>query len=98
VNANPITIERGLVRTHTGYIHYRSAGSGPPILLAHINQQSSALQLELLQALAPYLRVVAIDYPSHGHSDAIDWQPSIGTYARCALEVTSRSSTAFCTR
>ena len=87
MNANPITIERGLVRTHTGYIHYRSAGSGPPILLAHINQQSSALQLELLQALAPYLRVVAIDYPSHGHSDAIDWQPSIGTYARCALEV-----------
>ncbi len=77
-----LPIERGLVRTHTGYIHYRAAGSGPAILLAHINQQSSALYLELMQALAPELRVIAIDYPSHGHSDPIDWQPSINTYAR----------------
>ena len=87
MNVKPIAIERGLVRTHTGHIHYRAAGSGPPILLAHINQQSSALQLELLHALAPHAQAVAIDYPSHGHSDAIAWQPSIGTYARCALEV-----------
>ena len=86
-NAASVSVERGLVRTHTGYIHYRAAGSGPAILLAHINQQSSALYLELLQALAPHLRAVAIDYPSHGSSDAIDWQPSIETYARCALEV-----------
>ena len=87
MNATTIAIERGLVRTHTGYVHYRAAGSGPPILLVHINQQSSALYLELLQALAPCMRAVAIDYPSHGSSDPIDWQPSINTYARCALEV-----------
>jgi pimeloyl-ACP methyl ester carboxylesterase len=80
-------IERGLIRTHTGYIHYRAAGSGPPIVLNHINQQSSALYLELMQALAPHLRAIAIDYPSHGHSDPIDWQPSINTYARCMIEV-----------
>lgn len=84
---NGVAIERGLVRAHTGYIHYRTAGSGPAIVLAHINQQSSALMLELMQALAPRMRVVAIDYPSHGHSDHIDWQPSIGTYARCIVEV-----------
>lgn len=87
MNATSIPIERGLVRTHTGHIHYRAAGSGPPILLAHINQQSSALYLELLHALAPRMRAVAIDYPSHGSSDPIDWQPSINTYARCAIEV-----------
>src|SRR5262245_44965406 len=40
-----------------------------------------------MRALAPDMRAVAIDYPSHGSSDAIDWQPSINTYARCALEV-----------
>jgi pimeloyl-ACP methyl ester carboxylesterase len=56
-------------------------------VLSHINQQSSALFLELMQALAPELRAVAIDYPSHGHSDHIDWQPQIGTYARCMIEV-----------
>lgn len=82
-----IAIERGLVRTHTGYIHYRAAGEGPAIVLAHINQQSSALMLELIQALAPHMRAIAIDYPSHGHSDHIDWQPGIDTYARCVVEV-----------
>lgn len=81
------TIERGLVRSHTGYIHYRAMGQGPTIMLAHINQQCSALMLELMQALAPRMRAVAIDYPSHGHSDHIAWQPSIGTYARCIVEV-----------
>lgn len=85
--AEQLTIERGLVRTHTGYIHYRAAGDGPVVMLAHINQQSSALMLELMQALAPRMRAVAIDYPSHGHSDHIPWQPSIGTYARCIVEV-----------
>jgi pimeloyl-ACP methyl ester carboxylesterase len=80
--------ERGLVRTHTGYIHYRSLGpAGPTVVLAHINQQSSAIYLELMQALAPQVRTVAIDYPSHGHSDPIDWQPTIATYARCMIEV-----------
>jgi pimeloyl-ACP methyl ester carboxylesterase len=82
-----VTFERGLVRTHAGYIHYRSAGSGPAIVLNHINQQSSALYLELMQVLAPKLRAIAIDYPSHGSSDPIDWQPSIHTYARCVVEV-----------
>ena len=81
------SVQRGLVRTHTGYIHYRSIGEGPAIMLAHINQQSSALYLELMQALAPRMRAIAVDYPSHGHSDHIAWQPTIGTYARCIVEV-----------
>jgi pimeloyl-ACP methyl ester carboxylesterase len=80
-------IDRGLIRTHTGYIHYRATGEGPAIVLAHINQQSSALMIELMQALAPRMRAIAIDYPSHGHSDHIDWQPGIGDYARCIVEV-----------
>jgi pimeloyl-ACP methyl ester carboxylesterase len=56
-------------------------------MLSHINQQSSALMIELLQALGRDLRAVAIDYPSHGHSDHIDWQPAIEDYARCVIEV-----------
>jgi len=44
-------IERGLVKTASGYIHYRAAGRGKPIMLLHINQQSSALYLELIAVL-----------------------------------------------
>jgi pimeloyl-ACP methyl ester carboxylesterase len=80
-------IERGLVKTALGYIHYRTAGTGEPVMLFHINQQSSALMLELMQALAPKFRVVAMDYPSHGHSDPVPGQPGFADYAACAIEV-----------
>jgi len=68
-------------------IHYREAGSGPPVVLLHINQQSSALMTELMQALAPRMRAIAVDYPSHGSSYRMERQPTIEDYARCVLEV-----------
>lgn len=78
-------IERHLVMTRFGQIHCRKAGeSGPAAILLHINQQSSALYLELMQVLAPAMQVVAIDYPSHGMSDHVEQQPSIADYAECA--------------
>jgi pimeloyl-ACP methyl ester carboxylesterase len=80
-------IERGLVKTAMGYIHYRTAGRGDPVMLFHINQQSSALMLELIQALAPTFRVVSMDYPSHGGSDHVTQQPTFADYARCAVTV-----------
>jgi pimeloyl-ACP methyl ester carboxylesterase len=82
-------IERGLVKTHFGYMHYRAAGAagGPAIFLQHINQQSSALYLELMAELCPSLRVVAMDYPSHGNSDHVEQQPTINDYASCVTQV-----------
>jgi pimeloyl-ACP methyl ester carboxylesterase len=80
-------IERGLARTSAGYIHYRTAGDGRAVMLFHINQQSSALMIELIEALAPHCRPIAIDYPSHGDSDHLAQQPSINDYARIAVEV-----------
>ncbi|HYC64074.1 MAG TPA: alpha/beta fold hydrolase, partial [Reyranellaceae bacterium] len=80
-------IERGLAKTFAGHIHWRACGKGPAVMVTHINQQSSALMVELLQALSSHFRAVAIDYPSHGHSDHIDWQPKIEDYARCVIEV-----------
>jgi pimeloyl-ACP methyl ester carboxylesterase len=80
-----MNIERGLVNTDMGYIHYRAAGHGAPVMLFHINQQSSALMLELIQALAPAFRVVAMDYPSHGSSDHVTEQPNFADYARCGI-------------
>ena len=80
-------IERALVRTSMGYIHYRAAGRGAPLVLLHMNQQSSALYLELMAVLAPGVRAIAIDYPSHGMSDHVTIQPTIADYARWVLEV-----------
>ena len=84
-----MNIERGLVKTALGYIHYRAAGTpgSEAIFLQHMNQQSSEVYLELMAELAPHLRVVAIDYPSHGDSDHVNAQPSIGDYARCVVAV-----------
>ena len=84
-----MNIERGLVKTALGYLHYRAAGNtgNEAIFLQHINQQSSALYLELMAVLCPHLRVVAMDYPSHGDSDHVEQQPSIGDYARCVVAV-----------
>ena len=82
-----LPIERGLIKTAAGYVHYRAAGSGKPVMLHHINQQSSALFVELMSVLGRELRAIAIDYPSHGASDHIDWQPAIADYAKCTIEV-----------
>src|SRR5580693_3600352 len=82
-----LPVERGLAKTFAGHIHWQACGSGPVVMVSHINQQSSALMAELLQALGAHFRAIAIDYPSHGHSDHIDWQPAIEDYARCVIEV-----------
>jgi pimeloyl-ACP methyl ester carboxylesterase len=79
--------ERGLIRTRLGHIHYRAMGAGPAVMLFHINQQSSALVRELMEALAPGFRVIAMDYPSHGHSDPIGFQPGFADYTGCAVAV-----------
>lgn len=82
-----IEIERGLIKTSAGHVHYRAAGRGKPVLLLHINQQSSALFLELMAVLGGKMRAIAIDYPSHGMSDHVVEQPSIADYARWIVEL-----------
>lgn len=82
-------MERGLVRTRYGHIHYRRCGAEHPraVVVSHINQQSSALMIELLEALAAKVQAIAIDYPSCGMSDHVVEQPSIADYAHCMAAV-----------
>jgi pimeloyl-ACP methyl ester carboxylesterase len=82
-------VERGLVSTRYGYIHYRHDGRAHEraLILSHISQQSSALMLELIAALVPKVHAIAFDYPGCGMSDHVGEQPSIEDYARCALAV-----------
>jgi pimeloyl-ACP methyl ester carboxylesterase len=82
-------IERGLVKTPYGYIHYRHTGTRRPraVVICHINQQSSALMIELLEAFADRAHAIAIDYPGCGASDHVVVQPTITDYANCVVAV-----------
>jgi len=82
-------MDRGLAKTPYGYIHYRRSGRehARAVVLSHINQQSSALMIELLEALGKKVHAIAIDYPSCGMSDHVVEQPTIGDYAKCVLAV-----------
>jgi pimeloyl-ACP methyl ester carboxylesterase len=81
------TITRGLAPTRFGQLHYRTAGAGTPLLLISINQQSSAMYLELIEAVAGFCRPIAVDYPSHGMSDHVAEQPTIADYAGGMIDV-----------
>ncbi|MFC1861986.1 alpha/beta fold hydrolase [Chloroflexota bacterium] len=80
-------MERGLIKTSVGYIHYRAMGQGKPIILLHTSRQSSAMFPELMEVLGKRLRVFAIDCPSYGMSDHVSGQPSFSDYARWVIEV-----------
>jgi pimeloyl-ACP methyl ester carboxylesterase len=85
-------MERGLVLTRFGHIHYRRAGAehARAVVVSHISQQSSALMIELIEALGARTQAIAIDYPSCGMSDHVLEQPSIADYAHCVLAVMDR--------
>jgi pimeloyl-ACP methyl ester carboxylesterase len=78
---------RKLADTSFGQLHYRDVGTGEAIVLLHVNQQSSTSYFEMISELSPHMRVIAPDYPSHGGSDHIDYQPTINDYARAVIEV-----------
>ena len=82
-------IQRGLVETPYGHIHYRRHGKKHTraVVISHINQQSSALMIELLEALGQKVHAIAIDYPSCGMSDHVYQQPAIEDYAKCVVAV-----------
>jgi len=83
-------ILRALAESPYGYLHYRhvSPQHKQAVIIAHINQQSSALMIELLQALGTSVHAIAFDYPSYGMSDPIiDRQPTIEDYGRCMMAV-----------
>jgi len=51
-----------------GQVHYRKAGSGPPLVLLHDSPRSSLLHLELIAHLADRFTVYALDTPGYGES------------------------------
>src|SRR4029450_8920403 len=80
-------MHRALVATPYGFIHYRHAGEhhDRTVVVSHISQQSSALMIELLEALSDRVHAIAIDQPSCGMSDHVYTQPTIEDYAQCVI-------------
>jgi pimeloyl-ACP methyl ester carboxylesterase len=65
------TVRRRFVEAGRRVVHYRRAGSGPPVVLIHQSPQSSAGLLPLIDRLAPYCTVFAFDTPGCGDSDPL---------------------------
>ncbi len=74
-------IHYGYADTPEGQIHYREAGSGPPVVLLHETPLSGATYETALPHLAPYVRAIAPDLPGYGSSPHPEAPLSIPEYA-----------------
>ncbi|MFV3076375.1 alpha/beta fold hydrolase [Niveispirillum fermenti] len=61
-------ISKAYVAVGDGQVHYRRAGSGPPIVLLHDSPRSSLLHLDLMASLCDRYTVYALDTPGYGLS------------------------------
>ncbi len=76
-------IRREFIQVAGHEIHYRIAGSGPPIVLLHDSPRSSVLHLPQLEHFADEFTVIALDTPGYGNSAALprEPRPEIGDFA-----------------
>jgi len=70
--AKDVTIKKGFVNVGGGQVHYRMAGSGPPVILLHDSPRSSVLHVPLLKEFADTFTVIAIDTPGYGNSTPLN--------------------------
>lgn len=66
-----IRIRRGYAGTAGRQVHYRIAGSGPPLVLFHQSPRSSAEYIPLIERWAADFTVIAPDTPGYGASDPL---------------------------
>ncbi|MEE8306815.1 MAG: alpha/beta fold hydrolase, partial [Gammaproteobacteria bacterium] len=80
-------VSRHFVRVGEREVHYRRAGSGPPLVLFHVSPQSSAFVIPALLPLADRYTLIALDTPGYGESDPlIQTAPSLADYADAVIE------------
>ena len=73
---------RGYANTELGQVHYRESGVGEPLVLLHMTASSSVMFTRCIPLLARRFRVIALDTPGFGLSDAPAERPEISDYAR----------------
>ena len=64
-------IARGFLTLPGRQVHYRRAGSGPPVVLLHQSPKTSEELVPLIAVLAEHFTVFAPDTPGYGLSDPI---------------------------
>lgn len=70
-----VKIRKGFVNVGAGQVHYRVAGSGPPIILLHDSPRSSVLHAPLVEHFSDRFTTIAIDTPGYGNSTPLPSEP-----------------------
>ena len=68
-------------------VHYRLAGTGPPLVMLHASPGSSYVLEPLIALLAGSRTVIAIDTPGYGESEGLGIEePEIGAFAAALVD------------
>jgi len=78
-------MKRSFVDVPEGQVHYRTEGSGEPILLLHQQPTSSKEYERVIPILAHRYRVIAMDILGYGDSDKPPRQYQVQDYARSVV-------------
>ena len=79
-------IRYGYADTRLGQVHYREAGSGPPVILFHESPLSGEIYNVALPVLGRRVRAIAPDTPGYGASEPPPSPlPLVGYAERLAL-------------
>lgn len=62
-------MKRGFVDTPHGQIHYRTEGTGDPVIVFHSTPSSAASMLPIIQALGREMQAIGMDTMGYGDSD-----------------------------
>lgn len=78
-------MKRAFVDIPEGQVHFRTEGTGEPILLLHQTPMSSSEYMLVIPILAQNYHVIAMDTLGYGHSDKPPRQYRIEDYARSVV-------------
>ena len=67
-----VNIRKGFIDVGGGQVHYRTAGSGPPVIFLHDSPRSSVLHVPQLKEFADRFTCIAVDTPGYGSSTPLD--------------------------
>jgi len=70
----------------TRRVHYRRAGSGPPLLMVHQSPRNSGEYAALMALWAEHFTCIAPDTPGFGQSDPLPGTPEIADFADALVD------------
>jgi haloalkane dehalogenase len=81
-------IQRRFIKVGERVVHFRTAGSGPALLLFHQSPTSSAELMSQIETYASCFTVIAADTPGYGWSDPLPVEhPAISDFGDAVIEL-----------